>query len=84
MTKTHTPRVFPERDIRDIEVALSRINNLLGISWEFRPGELEVIGLLDGGEPVTFGHSKSAMAFLDGFLEGYNVGRDDDGDNDEV
>ena len=44
---------------------------------EFQPGELEITGLLDNDEPVVFGHSKSAMAFLDGFLEGYNLGRDD-------
>lgn len=74
MQATKKVNVFPEADIEAIQKNLGRINNIIAISWKFVPGRLEVTGILDDDELLTFTHSKSALAYLDGFLEGYNLG----------
>ena len=63
---------FDDQSVRNLTAKLDQIAQVSNIQWEFRGDELIVTGLDD--EPVTFGHWKSATAFIDGYLMGYNHG----------
>ncbi len=75
---------FQDRFIRELEETLLTMQEFADIRWEFIEGDgamtLEVSGLAD--QPLTFTHSKSARAYLDGYLAGYDQGRNDQYDYD--
>ena len=76
------PRIlFEERDIDRIEIILTQICNVVDISWEFFNSEVRVDGLLENDESLVLGHPRSAVAFLEGFMEGYNLGFGDGREN---
>lgn len=64
---------FDDRTIQFLEGLLQRVVHDVGdLDWKFSEGELTVWGI--GSEPITFTHRKSAQAFLDGYLLGYDEG----------
>lgn len=63
---------FTERDIVELKKALSDINQVTPISYEFNEDGLTVTGLAN--EPITYTHRKSARAGIDGFMIGYDLG----------
>ncbi len=77
---------FTEGDVTRLEQVLGVLANAADVSWEWHGlRELVVCGLT--AEPVTFTHPRPALAYLEGFGDGYDAGfgdgnryRDEDGD----
>lgn len=54
---------------------LKAVQHLEDVGWEFNSDDtLTVTGL--NGQALTFTHPVNAHAYLDGFLAGYNLGRE--------
>lgn len=82
VTRAYVPP-FPANERQEIELTLKRVAQKVDISWEW----LGVDGLNGGAmillitgidsREISIGHWKSARAFLDAYLMGYEQGYDD-------
>jgi len=67
--------LFDHFQIKTITNILGRINHLTEIDWKFTNDTLVVNGIEK--DSITFTHPKSAKAFLDAYLIGYDHGYSD-------
>ncbi len=68
---------FTDSDVTEVLDLLKAVNEITEIGWEFKEHGLVVTGLDEGVSEVTLSHPRSARAYLDAYLLGYNHGRSD-------
>lgn len=69
----HNKPRFDDRWLDTIQNKLDEVGQIIGVSWDYDP-QHDNIQVVIEGEELIFGHPRSAIAFIDGLLDGYNHG----------